>query len=59
MKAKKKPLKKMTVADLGLEKEIQPRLTTEKVSEPPKRQGGAKVCGVWFRERLTTGRKRR
>ncbi|KAI3627491.1 Putative electron transfer flavoprotein subunit [Malassezia furfur] len=46
MKAKKKPLKKMTVADLGLEKEIQPRLTTEKVSEPPKRQGGAKVENV-------------
>lgn len=59
MKAKKKPLKKMTVADLGLEKEIQPRLTTEKVSEPPKRQGGAKVRGTWFRRRLMTGRKRR
>ncbi|WFD02488.1 Putative electron transfer flavoprotein subunit [Malassezia obtusa] len=46
MKAKKKPLKKLTVADLGLEKEIQPRLETLKVAEPPKRQGGAKVENV-------------
>lgn len=43
MKAKKKPLKKYTVADLGLEKEVAPRHEILKVAEPPKRQGGAKV----------------
>ena len=34
------------VADLGLEKDIEPRLETLKVSEPPQRQGGAKVENV-------------
>ncbi|PKI83145.1 Putative electron transfer flavoprotein subunit [Malassezia vespertilionis] len=46
MKAKKKPMKKYKISDLGLEKEIQPRLETLKVSEPPKRQGGTKVENV-------------
>lgn len=46
MKAKKKPLKKYSVADLGLEKDIAPRIETLKVAEPPKRQGGAKVESV-------------
>lgn len=49
MKAKKKPMKKLTVADLGLDKDIQPRLETVKVADPPKRQGGAKVCGQYVR----------
>ena len=43
MKAKKKKLTKYTVADLGLEKEIQPRIEVVKVAEPPKRAGGVKV----------------
>lgn len=43
MKAKKKPFKKMTLKDLGLEDAVKPRLETLKVAEPPKRQGGAKV----------------
>ena len=34
------------MADLGLEKDIEPRLETLKVSEPPQRQGGAKVENV-------------
>jgi electron transfer flavoprotein beta subunit len=42
MKAKKKPLEKLTVEDLGVD--LTPRLETIKVSEPPKRVGGQKVC---------------
>jgi electron transfer flavoprotein beta subunit len=41
MKAKKKPIEKVTAEDLGVD--LQPRLQTVKVTEPPKRQGGAKV----------------
>ncbi|KAG0238637.1 electron transfer flavoprotein beta-subunit [Mortierella sp. GBAus27b] len=44
MKAKKKPLAKFTVADLGVD--ITPRLKTLKVAEPPKRQGGKLVESV-------------
>jgi electron transfer flavoprotein beta subunit len=44
MKAKKKPLDVMKPADLGVD--IAPRLTTLKVTEPPKRQAGAKVADV-------------
>lgn len=43
MKAKKKPFKKFTLADLGLEDQVKPRQEILKVAEPPKRQGGAKV----------------
>ena len=41
MKAKKKPLEKLTPSDLGVD--LTPRLETVKVTEPPKRQGGGKV----------------
>ncbi|KAJ8508389.1 hypothetical protein ONZ45_g9332 [Pleurotus djamor] len=44
MKAKKKPVEKLTPADLGVD--LTPRLQTLKVSEPPKRVGGAKVENV-------------
>ncbi|KAL4801021.1 hypothetical protein BDV19DRAFT_375599 [Aspergillus venezuelensis] len=44
MKAKKKPLEKMTLADLGVEDKR--RLKTLKVTEPPARQGGGKVEDV-------------
>ncbi|KAJ1980830.1 putative electron transfer flavoprotein subunit [Dimargaris cristalligena] len=44
MKAKKKPLVKMTPADLSVD--ITPRLETIKVTEPSKRQGGKKVESV-------------
>ena len=43
MKAKKKPFKKLTLKDLGLESEVKNRLEMLKVAEPPKRQGGTKV----------------
>ncbi|KDN52479.1 putative electron transfer flavo protein beta chain [Tilletiaria anomala UBC 951] len=46
MKAKKKPFKKLTLKDLGLENEVKNRLETLKVTEPPKRQGGTKVKDV-------------
>ena len=42
MKAKKKPIEKLTPADLGVD--LTPILETVKVSEPPKRVGGGKVC---------------
>jgi hypothetical protein len=42
MKAKKKPIEKLTAADLGVE--LKPILETIKVTEPPKRVGGTKVC---------------
>ena len=41
MKAKKKPLEKVTPADLGVD--LAPRLETLKVSEPPQREAGVKV----------------
>jgi hypothetical protein len=46
MKAKKKPFKKMTLKDLGLEDQVKPRQEILKVAEPPKREGGAKVCSA-------------
>jgi len=44
MKAKKKPLEKVTPADLGVD--VAPRLKTLKVSEPAGRQAGIKVADV-------------
>jgi electron transfer flavoprotein beta subunit len=44
MKAKKKPLEKITPESLGVD--ISPRLETLKVEEPPKRSGGRKVESV-------------
>jgi electron transfer flavoprotein beta subunit len=44
MKAKKKPLDVLKPAELGVD--ILPRLTTLKVTEPPKRQAGVKVADV-------------
>ncbi|PWN19688.1 electron transfer flavo protein, beta subunit [Microstroma glucosiphilum] len=46
MKAKKKPFKKYSLKDLGLEEDAKPRLEVLKVAEPPKREGGAKVEDV-------------
>ncbi|KAJ7086387.1 electron transfer flavoprotein beta subunit [Mycena belliarum] len=44
MKAKKKPIEKLTAADLGVD--FTPRLETLKVTEPPTRTGGGKVGSV-------------
>jgi len=44
MKAKKKPLEKLSASDLGVD--LTPRLETLKVEEPPKRVGGGKVESV-------------
>jgi electron transfer flavoprotein beta subunit len=44
MKAKKKPLDVKEVGDYGVD--ISPRLTTVKVTEPPKREAGVKVADV-------------
>ena len=44
MKAKSKPLANKTPADYGVE--VAPRLTTVKVTEPPKRVAGVKVADV-------------
>jgi len=44
MKAKKKPIEKLSPADLGLD--YTPQLETVKVAEPPKRVGGRKVTSV-------------
>ena len=44
MKAKKKPIDAMTPEELGVD--ATPRLITLKVSEPPRRQAGAKVGSV-------------
>ena len=41
MKARKKPIEKLTPADLGVN--LTPVLETIKVTEPPKRVGGGKV----------------
>jgi electron transfer flavoprotein beta subunit len=44
MKAKKKPMENVKPADLGVD--VTPRLTTLKVTEPPKRSAGIKVPDV-------------
>lgn len=44
MKAKKKPLETLKPNDFGVD--VSPRLTTLKVTEPPKRQAGIKVADV-------------
>ncbi|KAJ7688987.1 hypothetical protein B0H17DRAFT_646334 [Mycena rosella] len=44
MKAKKKPIEKLTAADLGVD--FTPRLETIKITEPPTRVGGGKVASV-------------
>jgi electron transfer flavoprotein beta subunit len=44
MKAKKKPVESLTPKDLGVELKL--RVKTLKVSDPPKRKGGAKVSDV-------------
>ncbi len=44
MKAKKKPLDKLTPEDLGID--VTPRLVTLKVQDPPKREAGIKVGTV-------------
>ena len=44
MKARKKPLEKLTPAELGVDPA--PRLKVLKVTEPPERQGGVKVASV-------------
>ncbi|KAL0960903.1 hypothetical protein HGRIS_005912 [Hohenbuehelia grisea] len=44
MKAKKKPIEKLTPSDLGVD--LTPILQTLKVTEPPKRVGGGKVENV-------------
>ncbi len=44
MKAKKKPLDTVKPEDLGVD--VSPRLTTLKVSEPPKRSAGVRVADV-------------
>ena len=44
MKAKKKPIDQMSPEDLGVD--VTPRLTTLKVTEPPKRQAGTMVDSV-------------
>ncbi|KAF9476192.1 electron transfer flavoprotein, beta subunit [Pholiota conissans] len=44
MKAKKKPVEKLSPADLGVD--YTPQLETLKVSEPPVRVGGGKVANV-------------
>ncbi|KAI5116438.1 hypothetical protein M0805_006251 [Coniferiporia weirii] len=44
MKAKKKPIEKLSVTDLNVD--LTPRLETIRVTEPPKRIGGEKVANV-------------
>ncbi|KIJ54867.1 hypothetical protein M422DRAFT_24764 [Sphaerobolus stellatus SS14] len=44
MKAKKKPIEKLSLEDLGVD--LTPRLEVLKFEEPPKRAGGAKVANV-------------
>ncbi|HEU5046832.1 MAG TPA: electron transfer flavoprotein subunit beta/FixA family protein [Rickettsiales bacterium] len=44
MKARSKPITKKTVAELGIT--LTPKVTVEKVEEPPKRKGGGKVKDV-------------
>lgn len=49
--AKKKPIKKMSPADLGVD--MTPRLQTVKVEAPPARQGGGKVRQVRLSRELS------
>lgn len=44
MKAKKKPLQKLTPKDLDVD--MTPKQEIVKVNEPPKRQGGGKVASA-------------
>jgi electron transfer flavoprotein beta subunit len=44
MKAKKKELKEIPVASLGVD--LAPRVVVKKLAEPPKRKGGVKVADV-------------
>ena len=44
MKAKKKPIEKLSPTDLGVD--LTPVLETVKVTEPEKRVGGGKVASV-------------
>jgi len=44
MKAKKKPIDKLSPEELGVD--IQPRLTYKAFEEPPKRQAGVRVDNV-------------
>lgn len=46
MKAKKKPIEKLSPSDLKID--LTPQLETVKVTEPPKRVGGGKVNIVYF-----------
>jgi len=46
MKAKKKKIDKYTFKDLGIDENKEIRFETIKVTEPPKRKGGAKVKSV-------------
>lgn len=46
MKAKKKPIEKLTPADLGID--LTPRIETVKVTEPPTRVGGGKVRSIYL-----------
>lgn len=46
MKAKKKKIEKFTLADLGIDETKEARIEILKVTEPPKRKGGAKVESV-------------
>jgi electron transfer flavoprotein beta subunit len=44
MKSRKKPIETLQPSDLGID--VTPILETIKVSEPPKRAGGTKVCAA-------------
>jgi electron transfer flavoprotein beta subunit len=44
MKAKKKEVKELKAAELGVD--LAPKVVVRRLSEPPKRQGGAKVASV-------------
>jgi electron transfer flavoprotein beta subunit len=47
MKAKKKELKELAPAELGLgPDDLAPRVLVRKLTEPPKRKGGVKVQDV-------------
>ena len=53
MKAKKKPIEKVTPGDLGVD--LTPVLETIKVTEPPKRVGGGKVGEFIYGPRIAAG----
>lgn len=44
IKAKKKPIESINLADLGID--VEPRLKIEKVDSPPERAGGVMVSSV-------------